>query len=384
MKPFLGVLVAAISGLALTTPLTPAEAAPTPVPVVANALPAGPAPTIPYVQGTKLVRPGRASVELGGVGYAVVRVRHGHLVSVTRHPNTANRSYDIYFVPTTGQKKRFFMHTGTSPSGNGYDLQTATPSTDGRLVAIYTKVFNPFQKKYLVIKRVSDGKTIALRRTASPQVLAFQGSRILLVHHGSSRSERSKLVWWDVRKDRTRTVAVLPYDDGQGWAESQTRADLRVERMAVGSGHRQVVRPVPGHAGPRWRTGPTEVVQSWSPGGKYVVTAARPTGPLWGYYDMEVARKLIVRRASDGTPVAVFTGFFAVDVKWHHAPVWESADTFLLSAWSSADDDDPDHPRLNDRRRIRCTVSTASCERVAPYPDSDSPGLTPMPFVVRR
>jgi hypothetical protein len=370
---------AIVLGLALLAPVAPSDAAPKPVPVVADELPAGHAPRIPYVQGTRLVRPGHTSVSLGGVGYAVVRVRHGYLVSVTRSLAGGKHSYDIYFVPARGQHKRLFLHTGTSPQGNGYDLQTATPSTDGRLVAIYTKTFVPKQKKYLVVKRVSDGRTIAVRRTPSPQVLAFRGSRILLNRYALTSSGETKLMWWNVKTDRTRTVATLPPGLATAWdGLAMPRADLRVQQLAVNRGERQVVRAVPGHEGPRWRTRANEQVQSWSPNGAYVVSA-QPGKERWGYYDTPVAHRLLVRRAGTGEIVQVFTGLFAVDVRWHHAPVWETSDSLLLSAWSSTTD--ADHPRPTGRRLIRCTISTASCTKVLAKPKAAAPR---MPFAVRR
>jgi hypothetical protein len=380
------IVATAVSGLVLAVlpagVATSAHAGGPHTPVVPTALPSGPAPRIAYTDGNTLVRPGRRSVDLGGVGGAVARVRRGYLVAVA-HPRGNGRYFnDIDFVADSG-RRRLFKRTAVREQGRSYDVADATVSSTGRLVAFFTRVHGD----QIVITRVSDGHTIARHRALrvgppryEAHVMAFQGRRILLreVHGNNSATASNRVIWWNL--DSRRRPVVVPatrFSRVRPWLEAvQSPADVSSHRVVISSGRREVVRRLPGHRGSLWRTRIDEHVQSWSPDGRYVLTAADP-GPFYNDEDVST-RSLRVRRSGSGRVVAGFTGLLFVDTRWHHGPVWETSNSFLLLAWSgTAYNPRNERDEVTDPHWIRCRVSSVSCETALTPDTSTGPVLTP-------
>jgi hypothetical protein len=224
----------------------------------------------------------------------------------------------------------------------------------------------------VAVKRVADGRTLVKRRDFDGEVLAFQGRRVLVLRDAPGAKARPQLVWWNVDTDRmSRVLTAPPSRTAAGWTGGSdylfggaAAANLSTHQVALPSGAREVVRPLPGHRGRTWRTARGEVVQSWSPDDKLVVSAVHP-GPYAGGGELPQTAMLRIRRAATGVVVGEVRGLVGVDTEFHRTPVWEGPDTLLTSAWSEYVPDDY-RPSLGGRREIRCTVSTLSCETVLP------------------
>jgi hypothetical protein len=171
---------------------------------------------------------------------------------------------------------------------------------------------------------------------------------------------------------KTRRILRQPWAGAANYflGRSTVSADGRLVAMLT-SGYDpdlvgEIVRPLPGHRGLTWRTDRGEVVQSWSPNDRLVLTAV-DAGPFAGGGELPQTATLRIRQAATGTVVGEIRGLVGVDTEFHRSPVWESSDTLLTSAWSAYVPDD-DRPRLDGRREIRCTVSSLTCEAVLPEP----------------
>ncbi|HTW14661.1 MAG TPA: hypothetical protein VMF51_06000 [Nocardioides sp.] len=367
-------VAAAVGGLLLSLPAAPAQArddhrrGTAPAVVVADHLPVGRRPRVAYVDGTALVRPDGSRVRFRRPIEHPLRVAGGHLVSVARSQARRPGRGDIYFVSDSG-RRRLFLRGSDRPSARRWSTEQAVASENGRLVAFTT--FSSAQS--VLVARVPDGRVVRTRSAADPlpgKVLAIQGRRALLWQPPTYYDGRGtgRLLWWAVDSGRiTRSATTPPARFMPGYAGMNWHlalANLRTRQVVVPAGRRQLVRPIPGARRRSWYTDRDEAVLTWSPDGRFVTTAPPPQEV---YLEMSATSDIRVRRASTGRVVARYRGDLFSDALGSRAPTWEpGSDSFLTSAWTGVDREDPDHAFRTGHRYVRCTVSSTSCTRILP------------------
>jgi hypothetical protein len=334
------------------------------VPVVPSELPAGVAPGIASIDPSshELTRPGRAPVTVlpdSGWADTLLRVRGGYLVSV----RTTFWKRVLVLVDDDGSQRVV---------RSGWRFDPSMVASDGRsFIAVYQRNHRRGVEAAYVIRRfrVQDGRAVGKAlvrpyRGPFPRALTVTSTAVTLVspHPVGKRGVEARTERWDTRTGRVRLISknLNTAEDSEtprGWAASMTS-----HVVGVNHGLRQVAldsRTLK----PLWRTRAGEALQQFSPDGRSVVTFSRRL--YFGIGD-GAFQKVSIRNARTGEVRADFTGYFA----WSSFGLpsaegfgWETSDSFVAYAYDDVVVAEEDvYPGAGGM--VRCTVSTASCERI--------------------
>lgn len=375
---------------ALIVSMTPASgtaaAAPDPVQVRPDDLSTGAAPTLAYIDSNdNLVRPGATTVDYPRPISHPLRAHHGYVVELTR-PENRFLIRDVYFVPDHG-KRRLLWRNSSSAEGqrNQVALYDSIVSGDGRLILLHSR-----GRGKLIVKRVTDGRTVATHgQTRLRRPLAFDGRRVWLLEGENAFSwERpffaGSLVRWDIDKNKVTRFLSKARAKAQGF-DQVAALSLGTGQVATADGSRQLVRPLPGHSGSRWRTGRNELVESWSPDGRFALSIVVGNGFDIGDHDLPAFADVRIRRARTGALVSEFRGLIVVSYEGPKAPVWErDSRSILMSAFMDINEDHEEDPYGTGHGYVRCKVAQSTCKLVLPRYGKRVPADLVNPFAAPR
>ncbi|GAA4690190.1 hypothetical protein [Nocardioides conyzicola] len=367
-----------------------AAAAPEPVQVRPDDLATGALPEVAYVDTDhNLVRPGRSTVDYARPMSQPLRVHGGYVVDLARRDH-GFLVEDIYFLPDTGERRLLWRNNMSTQAGQRRYLVAQLASANGRLLLLDSGT------GFTLVMRVSDGRTVASRkatdgRALTGRALAFRGHRVLLASGPHARDSgpddrfAGYLTRWDLDSNKISQVLPKARAKASGF-DAVAALDLSAGQAVLATGQRQLVRPLPGESGPRWRTGHNEVVESWSPDDRYVLSiVAKPYFDI-SDHDLPAFATVRIRKARTGALVAEYRGLLAVKFFGPQSPAWEpDSASVLMSAFSGIDDHIEENPYGTGHGYVRCTVTKPSCELVLPrYEGAKLPSELVYPFAGPR
>lgn len=316
-------------------------------------LPGGASPQAAFYDWTTghspIYRPGRTPLTFGvghgynGQGYItdLIRAQSGFVVLIDDE--------EVRLVRDDGRVSTLFRVS------RGRLLRGAAIASDGRLVAITTSGIGS-RHDSVVVLRISDRKVVARHAFTKPAVVAsLTRRRVLLTPDLLDRERHAVTRVWNLRSRKFQVLDA--YDTARPTSDfkaTQLPGDLTTGQVALMRGdHEKVVDMARGLA-TAWRTRAYEYAVSWSPDGRYVLTATASRYDTRAVLADEGWHSFTIHRASDGKVLARLRG-----VLYTNSVVWENASTVVFAATDDCGSDDCGFATF-----LRCTIAGA-CERVA-------------------
>lgn len=363
-------VVAAVLVAGLAWSPLPAVAAATET-VVPSELPAGPPLQAASIDAAThvLTRPGHEPVTVlpdGGWAGSLFRVRGGYLVSLSFN-NGKRPTERLVHVGDDGTQRVVRERWAFKP--------TAVAGDGRSFIAVRHRLHRRGVSEAFVIQRfgTADGRALGKAlvrpfRYVMPRALVVTPTVVTLItaQRVGRRGSETRTERWNTRTGRVRVVARNPTtaeheDSLLSWAASRRAHVVGVER-----GRRQVALDTR-TLERLWRTRPGEVLLAFAPDDRSVITASG--GTVIDQGTVGAVKKLAVRSARTGKVLVEFAGFFAYRASTlpsSQSLGWETSDSFVAYAYDDVVPGDdyatPVGPAL-----VRCTVSTASCERIGDH-----------------
>lgn len=328
-------------------------------------LPAGPPPAVAYLDSPShtIVWLGHPVVHFSNPNIdGLLHVRGGYLIGIQHERDNGDGSFtptyhEVKFVSTDGSVRRRIA------KGERYYTDQATVSRNGRLVAFNSTQTDSGRTSHVItVKKARTGKVVARRDFEGKNwrlhtwVVAMARHRVLL-HRQRDRAT----LWWDLRTNHVHVFDKRASNRPSApFTYPVPGASLSSHQVAVYAGDHNVVLSIPKDPARKWRTGPHEIVQSWSPDDRRVLTSE-----ILQTIETSYSTTMRIRDARTGAVLATFQGWFEVEPQAHHSPVWESSDALLMTAYSQliVDEDDT---YSEHRAMVRCRVSLGTCETAGP------------------
>jgi hypothetical protein len=198
--------------------------------------------------------------------------------------------------------------------------------------------------------------------SAYDAVLALTPTRALLGYSplNGHQEGTARSLWWTSRTGKVRVIARAAH--GPFPMPHVQAASLHAHAVSVVRGGRQIVLDTRSRRA-LWSTTGDEAVRTFSPDGRQALVVSGRTQVGEEESDDYVVRQVSVRAARTGEVLATFEGTFDFEDPVSVGTHWETSDVFVTTAYDGVDEGST-WPTPTGVARIRCRVSTASCERV--------------------